>query len=255
MLVSLSAVRSFYRYLQIHHGVANGVPRGARVPKLEKRLPGHLRREETESLFGAAEARAVGGDFIALRDLAMLELFYSSGLRLAELQGVNLRELDLLADQVKVRGKGKKERIVPVGRKAVAALRRYLAAREAVVTVPRGDRSALFVTLRGRRVNVTIDDIIRQDGQVLIRLGAYAGGASGRFFATGQKPPFVDEVTAGIHHEVVPETVLGADLTYRHYGNLWADEEINRVWDATGTKSNRAVSSEREKGAGPRRLG
>jgi len=64
----------------------------------------------------------------------------------------------------------------------------------------------------------------------------YTGGASGRSFAAGQKPPFVDEVTAGIHHEVVPETVIGLDVTYRHYGNMWADEEINRIWDATGTK-------------------
>ena len=71
-------------------------------------------------------------DFEALRDLAMLELFYSSGLRLSELQGLNLAALDLLSDQVKVLGKGRKERIVPVGSRAVKALRRYLGAREEV---------------------------------------------------------------------------------------------------------------------------
>ena len=149
---ALSALRSFYRYLQVHHGIANSVVRAARTPKVAKRLPSHFLREEMEALFGYAEAHAAGGEFLALRDLAMLELFYSSGLRLAELQGLNLETLDLLTDQVKVRGKGRKERIVPVGRKASEALRRYLLAREGVIRRPGSDRSAAFVNRNGRRI-------------------------------------------------------------------------------------------------------
>src|ERR1043166_8313988 len=98
------------------------------MPKIEKRLPTHLRREEMDRLFAHAEARAAGDDFAALRDLPMLELFYASGLRLSELVGLDLRTLDLLSDQVKVRGKGRKERIVPVGARAGRALRHYLLA-------------------------------------------------------------------------------------------------------------------------------
>jgi hypothetical protein len=64
----------------------------------------------------------------------------------------------------------------------------------------------------------------------------YAGGPAGRSFLPGQSPPYVDEVTGGIHHEVLAETVIGVDVTYRHYGNMWADQEVNRIWDPSGTK-------------------
>ncbi len=170
---ALSALRSFYRWLQEHQGILNGVARAARMPKLEKRLPTHLRRDEMEALFAHAEAAAAGGEFVPLRDLAMLELFYSSGLRLAELTGLDLRALDLLGDQARVRGKGRKERIVPVGRRAVAALRRYLLAREAVAARPGADRGAVFLNRGGRRLGpVTVQrrmhrlfDAIGADGQ------------------------------------------------------------------------------------------
>ncbi|HEY6948355.1 MAG TPA: tyrosine-type recombinase/integrase, partial [Gemmatimonadales bacterium] len=97
-------------------------------------------------------ARAETGGFLEARDLAMLELFYSTGMRLSELAGLNLADLDLLSDQAKVRGKGRKERIVPVGSRAVTALRRYLRLREPVVARPGGDRRAVFVGARGRRL-------------------------------------------------------------------------------------------------------
>ena len=83
---SLSAVRTFYRYLQLHHGVANAAARAAKVPKIDKRLPTYLDREHTERLFEWAEGRAAGDEFAPTRDLAMLELFYSTGIRLSELQ-------------------------------------------------------------------------------------------------------------------------------------------------------------------------
>jgi integrase/recombinase XerC len=149
---ALSAVRSFYRYLQEHHGLANNVARAARVPKLDKRLPTYLDRDQTGRLFEWAESRASADEFGPTRDLAILELFYSTGIRLAELCGVNLEDLDLLSDQVKVRGKGRKERIVPVGSRAVLALRRYLNTRDPVVARPRTDRRAVFVSRRGRRL-------------------------------------------------------------------------------------------------------
>ena len=149
---ALSAVRSLYRYLQENHGVPNNIARAARMPKLDKRLPTYMDREQTQALFDWAEARAAGDDFSATRDLAMLELFYSTGIRLSELSGMNLEDLDLLSDQAKVRGKGRKERIVPVGSRAVAALRRYLTHRETAVARPGGDRRAVFVTRHGRRL-------------------------------------------------------------------------------------------------------
>jgi len=150
---ALSAVRSLYRYLQENHGVANNVARAARMPKLDKRLPTYMDREQTQALFDWAEARAAGDEFGPTRDLAMVELFYSTGIRLSELSGMNLEDLDLLSDQAKVRGKGRKERIVPVGSRAVAALRRYLTHREMAVTRPGGDRRAVFVSRQGHRLS------------------------------------------------------------------------------------------------------
>ena len=149
---SLSAVRSFYRYLQVHHDVPNAVARAAKVPRIDKRLPTYLDREQTERLFAWAEARAAGDEYKPTRDLAILELFYSTGIRLSELSGMNLDDLDLLSDQAKVRGKGRKERIVPVGSRAVLALRRYLNLREAVRPRTAADRRAVFLSTRGRRL-------------------------------------------------------------------------------------------------------
>lgn len=149
---ALSAVRSFYRFLQEHHGVPNNLARAARIPKLDKRLPNYLDREQTQRLFDLAEQRAGGDEMIPTRDLAILELFYSTGIRLSELSGMNLDDLDLLSDQLKVRGKGRKERIVPVGSRAVLALRRYLNLREPVAGRSGGDRRAVFVSSRGKRL-------------------------------------------------------------------------------------------------------
>jgi integrase/recombinase XerC len=149
---ALSAVRSLYRFLQEHHGVPNNIARAAKVPKLDKRLPTYMDRSQTDTLFDWAESRASADELGPTRDLGMLELFYSTGIRLSELSGMNVEDLDLLSDQVKVRGKGRKERIVPLGSRAVLALRRYLNLRESLVARLRGDRRALFVSQRGRRL-------------------------------------------------------------------------------------------------------
>jgi integrase/recombinase XerC len=149
---ALSAIRSFYRFLQEHHAVPNNLSRAARIPKLDKRLPSYLDRTQTQRLFDWAEQRTGADELAPTRDLAILELFYSTGIRLSELSGMNLEDLDLLSDQVKVRGKGRKERILPVGSRAVLALRRYLQLREPVVGRLRGDRRAVFVSRRGKRL-------------------------------------------------------------------------------------------------------
>jgi integrase/recombinase XerC len=103
-------------------------------------------------LFAEAERRAQAGGFTEARDLAMLELFYSTGIRLAELAGLSDQDVDLVSDQVKVRGKGKKERIVPLGSHAGNALRAYYRHRDAVSAAGTPDRRAVFVSRRGRRL-------------------------------------------------------------------------------------------------------
>jgi len=146
---ALSALRTFYRFLNLTQGVEVNPAKAARTPKQQTRLPAHLDRAEIDLLFGEAVRRAAAGGFTEARDLAMLELFYATGMRLAELAGLSDADLDLVSDQVKVRGKGKKERIVPLGRHAGLALRRYFRRRDAVLT---GDRRAVFLSRRGARL-------------------------------------------------------------------------------------------------------
>jgi integrase/recombinase XerC len=124
-------------------------------PKLERHLPGHLDRAQIETVLTAAATRAQEGRFTDVRDRAILELFYSAGLRLSELRGIDRRDLDLLGGLVKVRGKGRKERIVPVGGPAQQALREYERAREQLIARvgASADRSALFLSQRGRRMS------------------------------------------------------------------------------------------------------
>src|SRR5213595_3221607 len=127
---ALSALRTFYRFLNATRGLEVNPARAARTPKLERTLPTYLTRAEVKLLFADAEARAAAGGFREARDLAMLELFYSTGMRLSELAGLNDPDVDFVSDQVKLRGKGKKERIVPVGSHATAACRKYLQKRD-----------------------------------------------------------------------------------------------------------------------------
>jgi len=149
---ALSALRTFYRFLNATRGVEVNPAKAARTPKAERHLPVHLDRAEVDLLFAEAERRATAGGFTEVRDLAMLELFYSTGIRLAELAGLNDPDVDLVADQVKVRGKGKKERIVPLGSHAGRALRRYFRQRDALSPMGTRDRRAVFVGRRGRRL-------------------------------------------------------------------------------------------------------
>jgi len=149
----LSAVRSFYRFLHREELVEANPARAIRSPKLERHLPAWLSRGDLDRLFQAAEARAAENTFMGTRDLAILETFYATGMRLSELHQLDMADLDLVADQVRIRGKGRKERIVPLGRAAVTALRRYELRRAEVVARTNGDRRAVFLSLNGRRLS------------------------------------------------------------------------------------------------------
>lgn len=152
---ALSVARSFYRFLGQRYGLEENPAKGLRLPKAERRLPRVLDRTQIETVFRYAEALAEDGAFGPVRDLALLELFYSTGMRLSEVAGLDLRDVDVVSQQAKVRGKGRKERLVPFGRHAAAALRRYAPARDAQLSKSAGptDGQALFVSRRGRRLS------------------------------------------------------------------------------------------------------
>ena len=153
---TLSAGRSFYRWMPRNERGESNPARAVGAPRLEKHLPGYLDRVQIDLLFQMAEARAMEGAFVDVRNLAILELFYSTGMRLSELQGLSRGDLDLVSQQVKVRGKGRKERIVPIGDHASLALRNYEAKRDDLLRQvgSAGERSAYFLARTGRRIGV-----------------------------------------------------------------------------------------------------
>jgi integrase/recombinase XerC len=156
MARTLSGVRGFYRWMHRNEMVEANPARAVGAPRQEKHLPGYLDRAQIDLLFQMAETRAMEGDFTAVRNLAILELFYSTGMRLSELQGLSIGDLDLVSQQVKVRGKGRKERIVPVGDHAMLALRNYEAKRDDLLRQvgTRAARSAYFLSRTGTRIGV-----------------------------------------------------------------------------------------------------
>ena len=141
----LSAWRGFYRYLAEHHGLKSNPCVGIRAPKSPKRLPDALTPDEAQRL-----VEAPGESAFAVRDRAMLELFYSSGLRLMEFAGIDWNAIDMADGTARVHGKGAKTRVVPVGRHALTALRAWREARRAF---PPRDQSAVFVNRLGRRLS------------------------------------------------------------------------------------------------------
>jgi integrase/recombinase XerC len=156
MARTLSGVRSFYRWMHRNEMVELNPARSVGAPRQDKHLPGYLDRAQIDLLFQMAEARAMEGDFTDVRNLAILELFYSTGMRLSELQGLSRGDLDLVSQQVKVRGKGRKERIVPIGDHAQLALRNYESKRDELVRRigPKAERSPYFLSRTGKRIGV-----------------------------------------------------------------------------------------------------
>ncbi len=153
----LSAVRGLYAYL-IREGVCQHDPAaGIRPPKGPRKLPKVLDVDRAQQLLDSP----VADDFAACRDHAILELLYSSGLRLSELVGLNIADIDLSEGLVVVLGKGNKQRMLPVGSKAVAAIQHWLAVRGQV----KSHDQALFIGVRGRRMSPQlVRERVRQAG-------------------------------------------------------------------------------------------
>jgi integrase/recombinase XerC len=140
----LSAVRGYFNYLLRERVVANNPALDVRAPKAAKRLPATLDVDQLNQLLDVPPENA-----LAVRDRAIMELFYSSGLRLAELVGLDITHVDLADRTVRVLGKGAKTRIVPVGRKACEAIRVWLKERGGMAAI---DETALFTGRNGMRL-------------------------------------------------------------------------------------------------------
>jgi len=157
----LSAARSFYEYLMREGHCARNPALDVRAPKPKKRLPGTLDADQMGRLLAFRV-----DDSLSVRDKAIMELFYSSGLRVSELIGLEVLGLDLADRTVRVLGKGDKTRIVPVGRQAINALKQWLKERQGLV---KPDVHAMFVgrwgrPLSARAVQLRVDAWGRRQG-------------------------------------------------------------------------------------------
>lgn len=126
-----SALRSFYKFLVLRRGLSSSPLADVQLPKMEKQLPVVLTIKQIEELLAIPLELPLSKqapDWMPLRDVAVLELFYSSGLRLAELASLDLHDVDFAASSLRVVGKGSKERLLPVGSHALTALQRYQSA-------------------------------------------------------------------------------------------------------------------------------
>ncbi|HEY0139283.1 MAG TPA: tyrosine recombinase XerC [Thermoanaerobaculia bacterium] len=144
----LSALRSFFKFLMREGLVEINPARGVATPKKEKYLPAVMQTSDVTLLLEQPDLTTPLG----IRDRAWLELLYASGLRISELVGVDIDDLELRSRLVKVHGKGSKERIVPFGTKAEEALRAWLTIRADMVSDP--DEQAVFVNYRGQRITI-----------------------------------------------------------------------------------------------------
>jgi integrase/recombinase XerC len=147
--LQFSALRRFFRFLGERKGLREDPLREVQLPKAEKKLPLVLTRQQIEELLSAplrvAKNRAAP-IWMALRDVAIMELFYSSGLRLSELAALDVSHLDLYTESVRVLGKGRKERVCPVGAPAIEAVARYR-------TAANVNAGPLFINKSRRRIS------------------------------------------------------------------------------------------------------
>jgi integrase/recombinase XerC len=144
----LSAARSFFKYLMREQLIKSNPAAGVTAPKSGKRLPKTLSVDQLSQLL---DGEIKSDDPLQFRDLAMFELLYSSGLRLSELTGLTLNNFDLQSAQIRVLGKGQKTRDLPVGKKALVALKKWLQFRG---TIASENEQAVFVSRQGRALGV-----------------------------------------------------------------------------------------------------
>lgn len=160
----LSTLRSFFQFWVKRGKLQQNPAKAIHTPKVPKRIPKFLSVDEIFRIMDLP----FDNNYQGIRDKAILELLYSSGLRVSELVGLNTDSIDLKLRVVRVLGKGGKERIVPIGKKAKAQMERYLVIRERVMKKDRPDQ-ALFLNLRGTRFGVR--SVQRLVESVIVRVG------------------------------------------------------------------------------------
>jgi len=160
----LAAVRAFYKFLA-KEGVLESNPAATvSTPKQDKTLPRIMTEEEMNTFLDRVARAVESGEPVMRRDRAILEMLYASGIRVSELAGLDLRSVSFGDSMLLVRGKGRKERIVPFGSKAKQALEAYLPVRERIMMdAKRSGQTALFLNLKGERLSTrSVDRLLKK---------------------------------------------------------------------------------------------
>ncbi len=166
MKKKVSAIRSFFKFLLKRHLIDQNPASGLRSPKIAKSLPRFLTVDQAFRVMDAPPKEEKRAKPLMVRDQAMLETLYGTGVRVGELAGMNVDHCDFSESSVRVLGKGGKERIVPLGKSSVEALQLYLPARRGLlVKAKEGDADALWLSRNGRRLSVRqVQNIVRRHG-------------------------------------------------------------------------------------------
>jgi integrase/recombinase XerC len=173
----LATIRSFYKFLYREGYVKNNPAKLVSSPKIPKNLPRFLTIDEAFSLMEAPK----GDTFQATRDKSILELLYSSGLRVSEISLLDINDLDIKESLIRAKGKGKKERIIPIGKKAMDALRNYLSEK---ISLKKKSQS-LFLNIQGGRLTQrSIRRIVGKYGRLIALKGCLSPHVIRHTFAT-----------------------------------------------------------------------
>jgi integrase/recombinase XerC len=166
MKKKVSAIRSFFKFLLKRHLIDQNPASGLRSPKIAKSLPRFLTVDQAFRVMDAPPKEEKRAKPLMVRDQAMLETLYGTGVRVGELAGMNVDHCDFSESSVRVLGKGGKERIVPLGKSSVEALQLYLPARRSLlVKAKEGDPDALWLSCNGKRLSVRqVQNIVRRHG-------------------------------------------------------------------------------------------
>lgn len=213
----ISALRSFFKFLAREGYLKANPILILSTPRLEKHLPAFMTEEEVAKLIGAAFAKSQK-DERALRDRAVLETFYSTGIRISELAGLKTQDIDFIGGIVKVMGKGRKERIVPIGDTATQAIRRYLETRKK-------QDEALFLNKSGRRIS---SRGIRNIVEKYIRLAGIKQGVSPHTFRHSFATHLLNR---GADLRTVQELLGHANLSTTQIYTHLTTEKLKSVYD------------------------
>lgn len=221
----LSSIRSLFKFLLKHHKVKQNPAVGVIAPKTQRKLPEVLTPDDLNNLMQLDES-----DVLAVRDMAIMELFYGCGLRLSELVNLNLDKINWQDQTLGVTGKGSKQRIVPFGEKAQVALKKYLKHR---VDFAKENEQAVFISQRGNRISAS-------SVQQRLKKWAKAKGLDRRLYPHLMRHSFASHILESSHDLRAVQELLGhANLSTTQIYTHLDFQHLAKVYDSAHPRAKK----------------